>query len=185
MIPDFYLQRYPFILHRCRWKYNLVPTIKSASFSFEPLSDAHLDCLVPLLMNPTFSGFYNEVREYKFKLKLALKYVAQRGGHFVVRSNSDNSILGEMIILEESKGKWEISYWLDSNLWGRGIMTDVVREFTSWVLENTALDSLYARCHENNLPSYKVLCKSGFVQEKRMDNFIFFKLGRDNKKSEI
>lgn len=185
MMTDYYQQRYPFILHRCRWKFNLAPTVKNSLFTLEPLNEGHIDSIVLMVSNPQFSGFYDEVRTYRFKLRAALKSLVKRGGHFAIRLNEGNAIIGELVVLEEEKGKWEISYWLDCNLWGRGLMTDVVKGFSSWFFDNTALDSIYARTLLTNLPSRRVLEKAGFVREKEVGNYVMLRLDRENRKDEV
>lgn len=179
MITDYIERRYPFILHRQRWRYNLAPAIALSSCSLIPLTEDYIDFLIPLILSPNFSGFYDEVSQYKFKLKEALKRVVLRGGHWVIISEESKEVIGELIILEEEKGKWEVSYWLDSKLWGRGIMTNIVREFADWVFANTSLTSLYARYTISNLPSRRVLEKVGFTEINRVSDSVMMRLDKN------
>lgn len=175
MQTDYYEKRYPFVFHRCRWQHNLALVIELSSYILEPLKDEHTEELFSLLSNPEFSGFYDEFRSCKHKLMEALEKVVVRGGHFVIRSKKERKLSGELIILEEEKEKWEVSYWLNIESQGKGIMSEILNEFIDWVFSNTELFSLYARCKESNISSRRVLEKCGFNKEKISGEMILMK----------
>jgi [ribosomal protein S5]-alanine N-acetyltransferase len=59
----------------------------------------------------------------------------------------------------------EIGYWLGEPFWGQGIMTEVVREMSSYAFRNFDIHRLVATAFEYNYASMKVLEKAGFVFE--------------------
>lgn len=63
----------------------------------------------------------------------------------------------------------EISYWLGEQYWGRGIMTDVVSLYTLLSFQHYDLESLYARVHESNTASARLLEKAGYRCERRRE----------------
>ncbi|HKX31933.1 MAG TPA: GNAT family N-acetyltransferase [Blastocatellia bacterium] len=79
----------------------------------------------------------------------------------------------------------EIGYWLGELFWGRGIMSEAVRAFTTWGFANFGdLCRIYAGVLEWNPASRRVLEKAGFQFEARlrqavtkdgqtMDDFIY------------
>ncbi|MDR2499124.1 MAG: GNAT family N-acetyltransferase [Tannerellaceae bacterium] len=56
----------------------------------------------------------------------------------------------------------ELGYWLGTAFRGQGIMTEVVRTFTKYVLLNTNIVRLFASVFEFNRASARVLEKTGF-----------------------
>lgn len=67
----------------------------------------------------------------------------------------------------------ELGYWLAEPFWGRGIMTEAVREFTRWALEAFALQRIFAEPFATNTASIRVLEKAGFTCEARMRANVF------------
>jgi len=59
----------------------------------------------------------------------------------------------------------ELGYWISRHLWGKGIMTQVVKTFTDYILENTDLIKLCATVFETNKASARVLEKVGYESE--------------------
>lgn len=70
----------------------------------------------------------------------------------------------EYDVVEAGPGVAEISYWLGSAHWGKGIGQDVVRIFTKRAFEESpGLSTLIAKVHIANQSSASVLTKAGFV----------------------
>ena len=59
----------------------------------------------------------------------------------------------------------KLGYWLGEPYWGKGIMTQAVREFVLGVFEEFSTKRLYAPVVEHNTGSINVLRKAGFVCE--------------------
>ena len=59
----------------------------------------------------------------------------------------------------------EIGYWLAKPLWGRGIMTAVVRRVSQHAFDAFGLVKITAHVYSHNLASARVLEKCGFQQE--------------------
>ena len=81
----------------------------------------------------------------------------------------------------------EIGYWLAEPFWGRGIMTNAVNRFTHYAFGTFELHRIFATPYVYNKASIRVLMKSGFTNEGRLqasafkdnkivDQFIFAKL---------
>jgi RimJ/RimL family protein N-acetyltransferase len=67
----------------------------------------------------------------------------------------------------------ELGYWLGEPFWSRGIMSEVVSEFTRHAFEVYDLQRIYAEPFEANRASMRVLEKAGFVCEGRMKASVF------------
>ncbi len=67
----------------------------------------------------------------------------------------------------------ELGYWLGEPFWGRGIMTEAIRLFTSWAFENFELHRISAAVFDGNAASARVLEKAGFEREGRLRAGVF------------
>jgi RimJ/RimL family protein N-acetyltransferase len=61
--------------------------------------------------------------------------------------------------------KAEIGYWLGRKYWGKGIMTDVVKETTKYGFNELGLRRMYALVFPHNKASMRVLEKAGYKFE--------------------
>lgn len=62
----------------------------------------------------------------------------------------------------------EIGYWLAQPYWGQGVMTETVRVFCHWIIENFGFRRLTANIFRENVASERVLYKAGFRLEGSM-----------------
>ncbi len=59
----------------------------------------------------------------------------------------------------------ELGYWIAEKWWGRGIMTEVVKEMVKYGFDTYPINRIYARPFPTNIGSQKVLQKAGFMLE--------------------
>lgn len=62
----------------------------------------------------------------------------------------------------------ELGYWLGEEYWGRGVMTDAVRQICAEGFEKWDIARIYAEPFADNLGSRRVLEKAGFTLEGTM-----------------
>ncbi|HET7897323.1 MAG TPA: GNAT family protein [Flavisolibacter sp.] len=67
----------------------------------------------------------------------------------------------------------ELGYWLAEPFWGKGIMTEVIRQMVDFAFRTFAIERIFARPFGTNLASQKVLEKNGFVVEGRFEKVLF------------
>lgn len=81
----------------------------------------------------------------------------------------------------------ELGYWLGEPFWGRGIMTEAVKELSEYALEELGFRRIFAEPYATNLASARVLEKSGFVlegilranvvkEDRILDQFLYAKI---------
>lgn len=63
-------------------------------------------------------------------------------------------------------GQAEVGYWLAEKLWGKGIMTEAVKEIIGFAFETLSLNKLYADVVPVNTASMRVLKKAGFIKKE-------------------
>lgn len=59
----------------------------------------------------------------------------------------------------------EIGYWLGETYWGRGVMSDAVRQMADYAFANFEIRKLFASVFDFNRASQRVLEKAGFTRE--------------------
>jgi RimJ/RimL family protein N-acetyltransferase len=67
----------------------------------------------------------------------------------------------------------EIGYWIGEPFWGKGIMTEVVKQIIPIGFERFDVTRIYAKCFGENIGSQKVLENAGFKLEARFENIIY------------
>ena len=66
----------------------------------------------------------------------------------------------------------EIGYWLGECFWGKGIMSRAVTAFCDFAFGFFPLIRIYARVFDTNLASARILQKSGFKLEGRLNRSV-------------
>jgi RimJ/RimL family protein N-acetyltransferase len=59
----------------------------------------------------------------------------------------------------------ELGYWLGEDYWGKGIMSEAVKQMVAYAFDNFPLLKLYSHVFDFNTSSKKVLTKAGFELE--------------------
>jgi [ribosomal protein S5]-alanine N-acetyltransferase len=67
----------------------------------------------------------------------------------------------------------ELGYWLAEPYWGKGIITDAIRQMVKYGFENFDIERIFARPFHTNTGSQKALEKAGFKLEARLSKTIF------------
>ncbi len=67
----------------------------------------------------------------------------------------------------------EIGYWLAEDYWGKGIITDAIKQIVKYGFDNLDIVRIFARIYGTNIPSQKVVEKCGFKLEGKYDKTIF------------
>ena len=67
----------------------------------------------------------------------------------------------------------EIGYWLGEEFWGRGIVTEAVKQILEFGFSNLDITRIYARTFSSNIASQRVLEKAGMKPEARFEKSIF------------
>lgn len=62
----------------------------------------------------------------------------------------------------------ELGYWLGKEYWGKGIMTNVIKDIVRLAFEKFTVNRIYAKPFETNIASHRVLEKAGFILETRL-----------------
>ncbi|MCL2383468.1 MAG: GNAT family N-acetyltransferase [Oscillospiraceae bacterium] len=80
----------------------------------------------------------------------------------------DNKVAGNIGAIRKSNihsHTAEMGYYISEPHWGKGIMTNVVKEVCKYIFENTDIIRIFAEPFADNIASCKVLEKAGFELE--------------------
>lgn len=86
------------------------------------------------------------------------------GGPYLILSREDGTILGGSGFAFEAPDRAETGYVLAKDAWGRGFATEALRAVIE-VASGIGVRSLFAHCHPDNRPSWRVLEKCGLARE--------------------
>lgn len=80
----------------------------------------------------------------------------------------DNRAVGSVGVFRQGnihRQTAELGYYISQSYWGRGIMTEAVRQVCAYVFEHSDIIRIYAEPFSHNIPSCRVLEKAGFQYE--------------------
>ena len=110
---------------------------------------------------------------YPYTEKDAADYInfvrsADKSDAFVFAVTADNKAIGNVGAFRQSnvhRLSAEIGYYLAQSYWGKGIMTETVKELCDYVFSNTDIVRIYGEVFSDNVGSCRVLEKAGFTCE--------------------
>src|SRR5690349_100222 len=92
---------------------------------------------------------------------------------FSIRLKDDNRLIGSFGIVNE-EGKLQFGYILSPTQWNNGYATEVCRKMMSLLRQQQGVVRIGTYVDIENVPSCKVLLKSGLVEEARLKNWMRF-----------
>ncbi|ANX13631.1 GNAT family N-acetyltransferase [Fictibacillus arsenicus] len=94
----------------------------------------------------------------------------------IVIEKESNTLIGEIGCKggPNDKGVVEIGYGLVSKARNKGYATEMVSKLTEWLLERPDVNKVTAECLDTNIPSARVLEKSGFHLIDHKDDMFFW-----------
>lgn len=107
-------------------------------------------------LNPTLSKF--------FVTKMTKKFVACEEFLFVIKENTNRTIIGLVYVKEidkETKTS-ELAYSIGYQYEGKGIMTASIKNLLPWCFDDVKLETLQIIVHTSNIGSKKIAEYNGF-----------------------
>jgi RimJ/RimL family protein N-acetyltransferase len=152
--------------------------LRLQSCTLRPWRGADLDALVRHADNPKVANNLRDLFPHPYTRqagRLFIEGAAPSPGRRWAIAVGGEACGGVGVHLKEREERRtaEIGYWLGEELWGRGIMTEVVGAVSAWAFRTYPdLLRLEAGVFEGNPGSMRVLEKNGYVLEGRMRNRI-------------
>ncbi len=111
---------------------------------------------------------------YPYTLQDAKRFLSavtvrdENASEFVLAVEVDGQAVGGIGVIlgtDIERVSGELGYWLGEEYWGRGIVTEAIRQFAPWVMDRFRLTRLHADTFHDNPASTRVLEKAGFTKE--------------------
>lgn len=137
-------------------------------------SSSDLNDLVRFANNPAIARFLTNAFPHPYTEEHAARFIEMATGADPVRIMAieiDGHASGGIGLHPQSDVycmNAELGYWLGEPFWGRGIMTNAVKDMVRYGFEKFDFTRIYARPYGSNLASQKVLEKAGFSLEARL-----------------
>ena len=124
------------------------------------------------------------------KYVLANYFMKNPLGVWAICDKETNQMIGSIKFekLDEIKSEAELGYFLRKDFWGKGLMTEAVKELVNLSFEKFQLKELKIVTHVENIGSQKVALKAGFRlfrqfkgsdrYTRKMRDYYDFRLGR-------
>ncbi|GAB3289370.1 GNAT family N-acetyltransferase [Hymenobacter tenuis] len=152
-------------------------------FTLRPWTEADLPNLVRYADNPAIAGFMNDQFPHPYTEETGRNFIAmasQPSPLHIFAIDVDGQAVGGSGIHPSSdieRKNAELGYWLAEPFWGRGIITEAVKQMIEYGFRTFDITRIFARPFGTNLASQRVLEKAGFMLEARFEK-TFFKNGQ-------
>ncbi len=86
---------------------------------------------------------------------------------------ADNKVIGSIGVFRQEnihRQTAELGYYISEEYWGKGIMTEAVKQICEYVFSNSDIIRIYAEPFAYNIASCRVLEKAGFQYEGTLRN---------------
>jgi len=104
------------------------------------------------------------------------RYEKKEGIIWGIVYKENNKVIGTCDILPVTKHfRSEIAYALARNYWGKGLMTEAVKEVIRFGFERMNLNRIQAMCIPENIGSYRVMEKVGMKYEGLIREYLYIK----------
>jgi ribosomal-protein-alanine N-acetyltransferase len=148
-------------------------------FKLRPWTIDDLDSLVANANNINVARFLSD--------KFPHPYTIENGKSFIEAATKNESInkfaidingqavggIGIHPQKDVMKKNAELGYWLGESYWGHGIITKAIAEIVEFAFKTYDITRIFARPFGTNMASQRVLEKSGFKLEARIEKNIF------------
>lgn len=138
-------------------------------------------------INPNELAYHaNDINVQKYLRNFPYPYTLNHALHFIAHSLKNQNIEYAIVVDDICVGcisaqmkkdiymyNCEIGYWLSSHYWNQGIMSQVVRIFCHYLFTHYPIHKICAEVFVENIGSYHVLTKNGFVQEGHLIKHVY------------
>jgi ribosomal-protein-alanine N-acetyltransferase len=147
-----------------------------------PWQSSDLQSLVKYANNPAIARFMMDKFPHPYTVETGERFISYAGNTHPVSifaiTLDDEAIggIGLHPLQDVERQNAELGYWLAEPFWGKGIITDAIRQVVDSGFSNLAINRIFARPFGSNAASKRVLEKCGFILEAIFEK-TFFKNG--------
>lgn len=104
-------------------------------------------------------------------------------GGWVIRDKANGQLVGSCDLDSEELGEVELGYCLAKAYWGKGLATEVAQAVVRFAFEDLKLERLVAVVVPENIASWKLLERIGFMIERKAHHYgwdvVYYGIRRD------
>ena len=143
------------------------PTFTLQTCELRPWRETDATSLVKHANNPNVARNLRDLFPQPYTLADAARWFAAAkmlvpGTSFAIVVEGEASGAIDIRFHDAAPQSAELGFWLGEQVWGRGIMSEVVPEFTRHIFRSFPLHELYACVFSWNAASRRVLQKAGY-----------------------
>ena len=133
-------------------------------------SEKHIPALCELLNNENISKWLLQI-PFPYTLQDAEFWInkckenPEEKKDFAFAIETEGSLIGGIGLHIKSEHSAEVGYWLGEKHWGKGYMSEALKEITSYGFNELSLVRITAHVFEGNIRSEKLLIKNGYEYE--------------------
>jgi RimJ/RimL family protein N-acetyltransferase len=146
-------------------------SIELRAFSMDDLDD-----LVRYANNPNIAKNLTDLFPHPYSREDGMKFIKmtmEQNPRQVMAIAIDGEVSGAIGVHPQTdihRKNAELGYWLAEPFWGKGIITEAVKQMVDYGFRTFDIDRIYARPFGDNRASQRVLEKAGFKLEARFKN---------------
>jgi RimJ/RimL family protein N-acetyltransferase len=146
-------------------------SVAESRFGLRPWQPSDVDAFMGILTNRKVWRFLPDPYPEPFTRDVAeqLIEISNAASHHEVRAVSlDGVVIGQVRLSFESHPTLkvaEIAYWLGEEHWGKGLMSELLRDYTQTSFRDHGLDQIYAWIHPENVGSRKAAERAGYARD--------------------
>jgi RimJ/RimL family protein N-acetyltransferase len=147
-------------------------------FRLRAYSIDDLDMLVKYANNPKIASNLTDMFPHPYKKEDGEKFIKMASQHDplqIFAIDIDGNASGAIGIHPQTdihRRNAELGYWLAEPFWGKGIITEAIKQMVKYAFKNFEIDRIFARPFGKNTASQRVLEKAGFELEARFKNIV-------------
>ena len=149
------------------------------NFILRPWSQDDVDSLAEYANNYNIAKNLTNAFPHPYSKEDAKKFIEMVSQHYPVqvfaieiegRASGGIGIFPQTDIMCKNA---EMGYWLAQPFWGKGIISNAIKQMIEYGFNTFDINRIYARPYGTNIASQKALGKAGFVLEAKFEKTIF------------
>jgi len=149
------------------------------NFKLRPFVESDADSIAKYANNPKIGSNLTDAFPYPYSVDDFKKFfdmVKEKNPLGIFAIEIDGEACGAIGIHPQTdihRKSMECGYWLAEKYWGKGIITEAIKQIVEYGFNTFDIVRIYARPFSFNIPSQKVLEKAGFKHEATLKKACF------------
>lgn len=149
------------------------------TFKLRPFQESDVESLVKYANNPKIAANLTDAFPNPYGSEDAQRFIKltkERNQNGIFAIEIDGEACGAIGIHAQTdihRKSMECGYWLAEKYWGKGIITEAIKQIVEYGFNTFDIVRIYARPFSYNIPSQRALEKAGFKHEATLKKACF------------